>query len=116
MSAQRFSEKYHNTTFDQDFAPGKLVLVHNTRGAKDLGGKWKPRYMGPYIVLRQNQAGNYTLAELDGTVSKLRYAKKRIIPYFLRSEATIPIPNISLRDLETNDMEPDASGLSDVEE
>jgi hypothetical protein len=113
LSAERFRLKYQNTIFDLDFKPGQLVLVHNAAGFKDLGGKWKPRYLGPYIVVRRTKSGNYRLAELDGTVSRLRFAQKRIIPYFLRSTAKIPLPNSSLRDVDQdinqNDSEEESS-------
>ncbi|KZS91500.1 hypothetical protein SISNIDRAFT_414081, partial [Sistotremastrum niveocremeum HHB9708] len=48
------------------------------------------RYIGPYIVLRRHEGGSYTLCEMDGAVSKLRFAAKRLIPYYLRSIHAIP--------------------------
>ncbi|EJD38053.1 hypothetical protein AURDEDRAFT_33540, partial [Auricularia subglabra TFB-10046 SS5] len=70
---------------DFNFTAGKLVLVRNTRIEHDLSlKKVEDRYYGPMIVVRRNTGGSYTLAELDGTVSILRCAAFRVIPYFPR--------------------------------
>jgi hypothetical protein len=54
----------------------------------------KPRYLGPMIVLRRTQNGAYRLGELDGTVSKLRFAAFHLIPYHARSRAFIPVTHV----------------------
>ncbi|KZT32858.1 hypothetical protein SISSUDRAFT_973996, partial [Sistotremastrum suecicum HHB10207 ss-3] len=82
QSAEQFAKQFHNTIIDYDFKPGRLVLVRNSQADTDLGNQTKPRYLGPYIVIAQHDGGTYTLAELDGTVSKLRFAAKRVIPYY----------------------------------
>ncbi|KDQ13321.1 hypothetical protein BOTBODRAFT_97858, partial [Botryobasidium botryosum FD-172 SS1] len=81
MSIRKFKESFKNTIRDFDFQPGSLVLVRNSRIDNDLGRKTKPRYFGPMVVVRRNKGGAYVLAEVDGSLSKLRYAAFRLIPY-----------------------------------
>ncbi|KZT31582.1 hypothetical protein SISSUDRAFT_960048, partial [Sistotremastrum suecicum HHB10207 ss-3] len=90
QSAKEFEKKFENTIKDFKFKPGDMVLVQNSQLQMDLGRKWKPRYLGPYIVLKNHANLSYTLCEMDGAVSKLRFAAKRLIPYFLRSVHDIP--------------------------
>jgi len=47
------------------------------------------------IVVRRTKGGTYILAELDGMVSKLRYAAFRLLPYLLRNEAKISVTSIT---------------------
>ena len=80
-SVKHFLERFRHTVQDFDFAPGVLVLVRNSRVAKELDQKTKPRYLGPMVIVRRTYGGSYILAELDGTVSKIRYAAFRLLPY-----------------------------------
>ncbi|KIJ11569.1 hypothetical protein PAXINDRAFT_26204, partial [Paxillus involutus ATCC 200175] len=66
------------------FSPGSLVLVRNSRVKKELNRKTKPQYTGPMVVLRRTTGGSYLLAKLDGSVSKLRFAAFRLLPYHPR--------------------------------
>ena len=43
------------------------------------------------VVVSRSQNGSYRLAEVDGTVSKLKFAAFRLIPYFPRSLDTIEV-------------------------
>ena len=43
------------------------------------------------VVVHQMQGGAYILAELNGVVSRLRYATFRIIPYLARFPDHIPV-------------------------
>jgi len=97
-SARQFERQYENTLLAYDFKPGDLVLVHNSSTESDLGHKTKPRYIGPLVVLRRTRNGAYRLAELDGAVSKLRYATFRLVPYFSRSRTSIPVTCVLDRD------------------
>ena len=73
-SVKHFEATFKNRIKDFDFRPGSLVLVHNTRIEKELNQETKPQYLGPVVVLRRTTRGFYLLAELDGAVSRLRYA------------------------------------------
>jgi hypothetical protein len=70
------------------------VLVRNASADLELARKTKLRYFGPMVVVRRTRNGAYRLAELDGAVSKLRYAAFRLIPYFSRSRSSIPVTRI----------------------
>ena len=37
------------------------------------------------VIIRKTEGGSFILAEIDGTLSKLRYAAKHLIPYSLRT-------------------------------
>jgi hypothetical protein len=71
---------------EYNFKSGDLVLVRNSRIEKELDRKSKPRWFGPMTVVRRTEGGSYILAELDGTVSKLRIGATRLIPYHARSK------------------------------
>lgn len=81
-SVCQFERKFENTIIACDFKPGDLVLVRNSGSDLALGLKTKPRYFGPMVVLRRTHNGAYRLAELDGAVSKLRYAAFRLVLYY----------------------------------
>jgi hypothetical protein len=93
-SVRQFEKQFEKTIREASFRPGTLVLVRNSTIESDLGRKTKPRYFGPMVVIRQTRGGSYRLAELDGTVSKLRYAQFRLVPYLARSRAFIPVTRI----------------------
>jgi hypothetical protein len=86
-------KKYEHTTKEYNFMPGHLVLVRNSGEESGLKNKYYPRYLGPFVVVQQMKGGSYILAEMDGTISKLRFAEKRVIPYHLRSQIKLPEPN-----------------------
>ena len=93
-SVRQFERQYENTIRDFDLRPGALVLVRNSSVETDLGRKAKPRYLGPMVVIRRTQNGSYRLAELDGTISNLRFAAFRLVPYHARSRTTIPVTRL----------------------
>jgi hypothetical protein len=97
-SVEQFKRRYENTLLAYDFQPGDLVLVRNSSTESGPGRKTKPRYIGPMVVIRRTRNGAYRLAELDGAVSKLRYAAFRLVPYFARSRTSIPVTRILDRD------------------
>ena len=87
-SAQQFERRHAHTICDFDFKPGVLILVCNPSVEHD---KVKPRYCGPMVVVRRTCNGTYRLAELDGVVSRLRYAAFRLVPYHTCSSSYIPV-------------------------
>ena len=93
-SVKQFTRQFANTIRDHDFQPGALVLVRNSAIETDLGRKAKPRYLGPMIVVRRSRNGAYRLAELDGAVSKLRFAAFRLVPYHARSCTSVPVTRV----------------------
>jgi hypothetical protein len=95
QSVRDFEQRFRNSIKDYDFAPGSLVLVRNSKTEYELNRKMKPRYLGPMIVLRRTKGGSYLLAELDGSVSKLRYAAFRLLPYHPRSDDRVSVTSIT---------------------
>jgi hypothetical protein len=80
---------------DFNFDPGSLVLVRNSENEKNLSGKTNPRYLGPMVVVRRNTGGAYILAELDGALSRLRYAAARLVPYHPRQLINVDIGHLT---------------------
>ncbi|KAG0695515.1 hypothetical protein DFH29DRAFT_1005394 [Suillus ampliporus] len=99
-----FEECFRNSIKDYDFQPRSLVLVWNSKVESELSQKMKPRYPGPMVVVRRTKGGSYMLSELDGSVSKLRYAAFRILPYFSRSTSKISVTSITGMDDEVLDL------------
>jgi hypothetical protein len=60
----------------------------------DLGRKAKPCYIGPMVILRRTQNGSYHLAELDGSVSNLRFVAFCLVPYHARLRSSIPVTRL----------------------
>jgi hypothetical protein len=115
-SIRHFEQEFKNTIKDFDFKPGALVLVRNTRIEKELNRKTKPRYLGPMIVIRRTTGGSYILGEVDGTLSKLRYAAFRLVPYHPRSPRFIPVTTLldySDEELDMMTHEPEADDSQD---
>jgi hypothetical protein len=86
-SKQQFEKRYWHRLQKEDYKPGQLVLVRNSRlEATVTKFKTDPRYLGPYEVVEKSKRGTYTLKELDGAVHAERYAAFRIIPYITRTD------------------------------
>ena len=122
-SVHQFEKAHAATIKNHDFKPGTLVLVRNSSIETDLGHKTKPRYYGPMVVIHRTPNGSYHLAELDGTISKLRYAAFRLVPYHARSRSSIPVTRLIEREelikihLDEDQAEENAEGeIDNVEE
>jgi hypothetical protein len=83
-SKEQFEKRYKKRISTHVYEKGDLVLVRNSQIEKELNKKSKPRYLGPYRIVRQTKGGSYVLQELDGAVSRRGVAGFRIIPYVPR--------------------------------
>jgi hypothetical protein len=93
-SVWQFESTHEKSLHDFNFKPGALVLVRNMSIKTDLGHKSKPRYLGPMAVVCCTPNGAYRLAELNGAISKLRFAAFRLIPYHAHSCSSIPVTRL----------------------
>jgi hypothetical protein len=80
----QFKKKYTNTICTYQFTPSDLILVHNSCIEASLDRKTKPRWIGLMVIVCQSTHGAYILTEMDGAISKLRFAAFCIIPYHAR--------------------------------
>jgi hypothetical protein len=97
-SVRQFERTHENTIHDHNFKPGALVLVCNSSIETNLGRKSKPRYFGLMVVVRRTPNGAYQLAELDGAISRLRFAAFRLVPYHTHLCTSIPVTHLIERD------------------
>jgi hypothetical protein len=101
---------------DYNFKPSTLVLVRKKGIEGELDCKTKLRYTGPMVVVRRNRGGGYVLAEIDGSLSRLRFGATRLVPYLAREDVSVDISHLTsldstvLHDL-TQEPEPDADPL-----
>lgn len=109
-AACKLESRFRHTIRSFQFDKGDLVLVRNNKIDMELDRKTKPRYLGPMVVIRKTQGGSFILAETDGSLSKLRYAAKRLIPYHPRriepGERLLKLINMTDRELYTMTHEP----------
>lgn len=83
-NAQQFVQRFANRMQTKSFPEGSLVLIRNSRVEQELDRKTKPRYLGPYQVVRRTAGGSYVLKELDGSFVRRAVAAFRVIPYYAR--------------------------------
>jgi hypothetical protein len=81
QSKQQFEQRFAHRLKQKTFVPGDLVLVRNTTIEKELNRKTKPRYLGPYEVVKRTSKGSYIVKELDGTQSRSGIAGFRLLKY-----------------------------------
>lgn len=85
-SKEEFERRYHAKFYREVYQPDELVLVRNSRIANDLGRKTKPKWLGPYAVVRRTQGGSYVLRELSGALSIQGISATRLLPYISRND------------------------------
>ena len=69
------------------------------------------------IVIRRMLGGSYVLGELDGSLSKLRFAAFRLIPYLPRDVSSIPVTKLAdMPSEELEDLTHDSGNPFDVED
>ena len=91
-----FEDANQNIIKTFDFQPGKLILICNSAEDSGLKNKYKPRYLGPFVVICHNQGGVYILAEMDGSISQQCFTTKRLIPFSLCMATMLPLSNTDL--------------------
>ena len=79
-------------------------VTHATFLLPPINGK--QRYFGPLMVAKRLRNGNYHLAEVNGALSKLKYAAYRLIPYYPRCRKRLLITEV-LGDAELAEVEED---------
>ena len=116
-SVKQLEKSVKNQIQDYDFKPGSLVIVRNSKFDKILSDKTKPRYFGPMVVVKRTKGGSYVLGELDGSLSKLRFAAFRLLPYKPRDMKEIPVTKES-EDATVNleELTHDSGNLLDTED
>ena len=95
-SKKQFKKCYQKHITKRTFGLGDLGLIHNLEVEQELSRKVKPRYIGPYRVVRQTRGGSYVLAELDETVRQSGVAAFRLIPYISREDGWNSIEDIGV--------------------
>ena len=100
-AALALEKRFAHGTKPPSFTLGDLVLVRNSATETTHLRKMKPRYLGPMVVVKKTRNGAYRLAELDGAVSRLRFAAFRLVPYHARSRSVISVTRL----LDPDDLE-----------
>jgi hypothetical protein len=83
-SKAHFERKFRRKVKDWKFKRGELVLVRNKKIESELNKKSKPRWLGPYEVLRRTRGGSYVLRQPDGAVLREGVGAYRLSPYMER--------------------------------
>lgn len=85
-SKKEFERKFSRRMRRENYKPKELVMVRNSEVEVSLNRKSKPRYLGPFEVVRRTKGGSYALRELDGTLLREGVAAFRLIPYISRHD------------------------------
>ncbi len=109
-SKEQFERRYAKRLRRKSYEGGEMVLVRNSEVEKELDRKSKPRYLGPYTIIRRTKGGSYVLREPDGTVMRRGVAPFRLLPYITRNSDHMR----TLQD-EDDDMSDQESDISDDE-
>lgn len=83
-SKEGYERKYQKQMRTENYKEGDLVLVRNSKEEESLDCKTKPRYIGPYEVVRRHKGGSYVLKELNGSILQQGIAGFRLLLYVSR--------------------------------
>ncbi len=109
--------RMHAATIKQlNFKPGSLVLVRKTAIEKAIGGKMRPRYLGPVMVVRCTKGGSYIVAEMNGSTWGFKVAAFRVIPYMARKKIDLPDKLEALLDMSKESLDQLENSPEPVEE
>ena len=109
-SIKAFEDLHRSSIKKYEFEAGDLVLVRNSKVEMELDRKAKPRYLGPYAIVRRTEGGAYVVAELDGAIAKTKIAGFRVIPYHPRQKIEVSIEALTgMTDSQLDDLASDAS-------
>ncbi|KXN92431.1 hypothetical protein AN958_07990 [Leucoagaricus sp. SymC.cos] len=104
----KFKKKNANCVHNYDFSPGELVLVLNKKIEPDIGCKCKLQYFSLMVVVRCLHSSAYILAEINGTISQLKFAAFQLISYHPHSCKCLDITKFmdpkDLGSIEDNDI------------
>ena len=95
--AERMLRTFKGIKAPQCVKPGTLVLVKNKRIETEHNRKPKPRWLGPFIVIRQHGGSfqsSYIVSELNRVVLTDRVAAARIRIYWPRVDMSYEISRI----------------------
>jgi len=99
-SVKDFECHFSSTIHNCDFSLGSLILVLNKKIETASNIKCKPRYFSPMVVISHSQGRSYRLMEVDRSVSKLKFAAFRLIPYHPHSKTSIEVTQfLNIHDL-----------------
>ena len=115
-SKEAFERRYEHCMHSEVYDPGDLVLVHNKAIEMSADRKHKPRYLGPYQVIRKTKGGSYVVAELDGAIWRQGIAAYRLLPYVSREQVEELNWTGDDEDSEDGDLESDEWGVDEDSE
>ena len=104
-SKAEFERKYLRRMVTDDYPEGTLVLLRNSQIEKSMNWKTRPRYVGPYQVVRRTKGGSYILRQLDGAIFRQGVAAFRLISYYTRDDPRLQTITGYEPDLEESDID-----------
>lgn len=82
---------FANTIHNYDFKQGDLIIVLNKKVEPASNAKCKARYFRPMVVILHSCNGLYSLAEVNGAISKLKHTVFCLIPYHACSPMSLDV-------------------------
>ncbi|KAI0353426.1 hypothetical protein OH77DRAFT_1382617, partial [Trametes cingulata] len=80
-SKEQFEKRFAHRLQRESFESGDLVLVRNSAIEREMNRKHKPRYLGPYEIVRRTRNGSYVIRELNGDIARESVAAFRLLAY-----------------------------------